>query len=139
MKIRLLGINMQRAPNWDRHFSIMGFADIALPDIETTLRGCALARLGGKIVAMPPKVPGAKHGDLDAISWNVRGDFAQKVCDVIVEGYQKMGGEMPPASPQAQQNRTNAGRRYAEKASRQDDSQDDDSGLRRLLGAGDAE
>ncbi|MEY9097362.1 hypothetical protein ABIA24_000271 [Sinorhizobium fredii] len=139
MKIRLLGINIQRVVAWDRNFAIMGFADIALPDIETTLRGVALARNGGNIIAIPPKVPGAKPGDLAAISWNSRGEFARKVCDAILEGYAKMGGEMPPASAQAQHNAVNAARRYAEKAAHEDDGQDDDSGLRRLLGAGDAE
>ncbi|MFQ6181648.1 hypothetical protein ACLMJV_06785 [Sinorhizobium meliloti] len=132
---------MQRVVAWDRHFAIMGFADIGLPDIEMTLRGVALARQGGNIIALPPKVPGAKQDDLAAISWNSRGEFARRVCDVILEGYQKMGGELPPSSEQAQQNRTNALRRlYGQKTTPvddQDDGQDDDSGLRRLLGAGD--
>ncbi|WP_173520485.1 hypothetical protein [Ensifer sesbaniae] len=117
----------------------MGFADIALPAIETTLRGVALARHGGQIIAIPPKVPGAKPGDLAAISWNSRGEFASKVCDVILEGYAKMGGEMPPASPERAETRANALRRLSAKPSHQDDEQDDDSGLRRLLGVGDAQ
>lgn len=139
MKIELLGINIQRAVAWERNFAIMGFADIGLDDIETTLRGVALARKGGQIIALPPKVPGAKHGDLGAITWNANGKFAGEVCEVILDGYRRMGGQMPPEPTTKQHNAVNAARRYAEKAAHQDDGQDDDSGLRRLLGAGVAE
>jgi len=136
MKIELLGINMQRSVGWDRHFAIMAFADIGMEDIETTLRGVALARKGGEFIALPPKVPGAKPSDLGAITWNIHGKFAREVCDTILEGYAKMGGEMPPEPTQAQRNGINAARRYAAKAAPaiEEDGQDDDSGLRRLLG-----
>lgn len=145
MKIELLGINVQRNPGWDRHFTIMGFGDIGLPEMQTTLRGCALARKGGQIIALPPKVPGARPGDLGGIQWDINGTFATAVCDTILAGYEKMGGQMPPALTEAQRNGANAARRYAEKgaaaaAADDDDSgQDDDSGLGRLLGVGDAE
>ncbi len=139
MKIELLGINIRRNHDWGKTFCIMGFGDIGLPEIETTLRGCALALSYGKIIALPPKVPGAHPGDLGAVSWSPSGRFAERVRDAILEGYRKMGGEMPPEPTTKQHNAVNAARRYAEKAANQNDGQDDDSGLRRLLGAGDAE
>lgn len=116
MKIDLLGINLQRNPSWDRHLTIMCFADIGLDDIETTLRAVALARHHGEIIALPPKVPGAKLGDLGGIQWNPRGKFAQRVCNIILEGYERMGGEMPPHPTVKQVNGMNSARRVAEKA-----------------------
>lgn len=115
MKIDLLGINLQRNPGWDRHLTIMCFADIGLDDIETTLRAVALARHNGEIIALPPKVPGAKLGDLGGIQWNTKGRFAKAVCEVILNGYQRMGGEMPPEPTVKQQTGINAARRFAEK------------------------
>lgn len=96
-EIDVLGITIRREIEWDRAFCIMGFGDIALPHLETTLRGCALVRSSGRIMALPPKVPGAKPGDLGAIQWNARGKFGMRVKDVLLAAYQKMGGEMPPS------------------------------------------
>lgn len=146
----LLGINIRRNPEWDRPFCIMGFGDIGLPELDTTLRGCALARSNGKIIALPPKVPGAHPGDLGAISWNAHGPFAAAVCSVILDGYVKMGGEMP-SEPTAAQTRGANAARFAASDGRRDrvtgkpigsdpfDEPDepDDAGLRRALG-GDA-
>ncbi|CCM76263.1 hypothetical protein [Rhizobium mesoamericanum] len=135
MKIELLGINIQRNPDWDRSFTIMGFGDVTIPDLEITLRGCALARKNGQVHALPPKVAGAHPGDLGAIQWKSTGAFARQVCEIILDGYERMGGEMPPEPTQAQQNGINAARRYAAKLASEDDGQDDDAGLRRHLGA----
>lgn len=96
-EIDVLGITIRREIEWDRAFCIMGFGDIALPHLETTLRGCALVRSSGRIMALPPKVPGAKPGDLGAIQWNARGKFGMRVKDALLAAYQKMGGEMPPS------------------------------------------
>lgn len=116
MKIDLMGINLQRNLGWNRHLTIMCFADIGLDDIETTLRAVALARHNGEIIVLPPKVPGAKLGDLGGIQWNTRGKFAQAIRDVILAGYEKMGGEMPPEPTVKQQTGINAARRFVEKA-----------------------
>lgn len=113
--IKLLGINIQREPQFDRNFAIMAFGDIGVDAMAMTLRGCALARLNGQIVAMPPKVPGAKPGDLAAIQWDSRGEFARAVCDRMIAGYMALGGIMPPDPTKKQSDGMNAARRYAEK------------------------
>ncbi|MBB6299412.1 hypothetical protein [Rhizobium leucaenae] len=120
MKIELVGINLRPNPDWAKTFAILGFGDIRLPEIETTMRGCALAWSYSKLIALPPKVPGAHPGDLSAIGWNPSGKFAERVRDAILEGYQKMGGEMPPEPTAKEQKVTNATRRVAEKAVRRD-------------------
>lgn len=96
-KIEVLGVNTRVKVEWDRHFCIMGFGDIHLPDLEVTLRGCALARVNGKIIAMPPKVPGVHPGDIGGIKWNSAAPFATMVKDKLLAAYRKLGGEMPPA------------------------------------------
>lgn len=95
-EIQVLGITTRRSIEFERSFCIMGFGDIALPGPEVTLRGCALARSNGKIIALPPKIPGAKLGELSAMQWNTSGEFAKRVKEKLLEAYQKMGGEMPP-------------------------------------------
>ncbi len=115
-EIDVLGITTRRQIRWDSGFCIMGFGDVALPQLETTLRGCALARSSGRIVALPPKLPGAHPGELGAIQWNAHGKFAVRVKDALLEAYRRMGGEMPPDHDDAAQERaTNAARRIAEK------------------------
>ena len=96
--IDVLGITTRREIDWDRNVAMMGFGDITLPQLETTLRGCALIRSHGTILALPPKVPGAHPNDLGAIQWNARGKFGTRVKDALLAAYQKMGGEMPPES-----------------------------------------
>lgn len=114
--IDVLGITTRREIQWDRSFCIMGFGDIALPQMEITLRGCALARSSGRIIALPPKLPSAHPGDLGAIQWNANGKFAARVRDALLAAYRKMGGEMPPDHDDGSQARaTNAARRIAEK------------------------
>lgn len=114
-EIDVLGITTRREIDWDRTFCIMGFGDVALPQLETTLRGCALVRSAGTILALPPKVPGAHPNDLGAIQWNARGKFGTRVKDALLAAYRKMGGEMPPNHDDAAQERaTNAARRIAE-------------------------
>lgn len=115
MKIELLGINVQRNPAWEKTFAILGFGDIGLPEIETTLRGCALAWSYGKLIALPPKIPGAHPGDLGAMSWNPSGKFAERVRDKLVEGYRALGGAMPPEPTVKQQAGASAARRVAER------------------------
>lgn len=114
-EVKLLGINIQRDPKWDRNFSIMAFGDVGVEPLSMTLRGCALARLNGQLVAMPPKVPGAKPGDLGGIGWDCKGQFAQAVCERLIAGYKSLGGEMPPEPTKKQTNGRNAARRHAEK------------------------
>lgn len=115
-EIDVLGITTRREIRWGSGFCIMGFGDIALPQMEITLRGCALARSSGRIIALPPKLPGAHPGDLGAIQWNANGQFGMRVRDALLAAYQKMGGEMPPDHDDAAQERaTNAARRIAEK------------------------
>lgn len=94
--IDVLGITTRREIKWGSGFCIMGFGDVALPQMEITLRGCALARSSGRIIALPPKLPGAHPGDLGAIQWNANGKFAMRVRDALLAAYRKMGGEMPP-------------------------------------------
>lgn len=105
-EIDVLGITTRREIEWDRDFCILGFGDIALPHLETTLRGCALIRSHGRVMALPPKVPGAKPGDLGAIQWNARGKFGTRVKDALLAAYQKMGGEMPPSKDNAAKNQS---------------------------------
>lgn len=114
-KIRVLGITLQRNVAWDRGFCIMAFGDIAIAGPEVTMRGCALARSSGRIIALPPKVPGAKMGDPNAIQWNANGEFALRVRDLLLEAYRKMGGEMPPSTPAKAANDSNANRRIRER------------------------
>lgn len=97
-EIDVLGITTRREIRWGSGFCIMGFGDIALPQMEITLRGCALARSSGRIIALPPKIPGTHPNDLGAIQWNASGGFALRVKDALLAAYQKMGGEMPPES-----------------------------------------
>lgn len=115
MKIELLGINVQRNPALEKTFVILGFGDIGLPEIETTLRGCALAWSYGKLIALPPKIPGTHPGDLGAMSWNPSGKFAERVRDKLLEGYRALGGTMPPEPTVKQQAGASAARRVAEK------------------------
>lgn len=115
-EIDVLGITTRREIDWDRTFCIMGFGDVALPQMEITLRGCALARSSGRIIALPPKLPGAHPSDLGAIQWNAHGKFGTRVRDALLDAYRRMGGEMPPGHDDAAQERaTNAARRIAEK------------------------
>lgn len=115
-EIDVLGITTRREIRWDSGFCIMGFGDVALPQFETTLRGCALARSSGRIIALPPKLPGAHPSDLGAIQWNANGKFGTRVKDALLEAYRRMGGEMPPDHDDAAQERAfNAARRIAEK------------------------
>lgn len=100
-EIDVLGITTRREIDWDRTFCIMGFGDVALPQMEITLRGCALARSSGRIIALPPKIPGTHPNDLGAIQWNASGGFALRVKDALLAAYQKMGGEMPPSKDNA--------------------------------------
>ncbi|MFC3164134.1 hypothetical protein [Ciceribacter thiooxidans] len=137
-QIKLLGVNIQRAPAWDRSFAIMAFGDVAIEPMAMTLRGCALVRLNGNIVALPPKVPGAKPGDLGAIQWDARSEFAQAVRDKMLAGYEALGGQMPPDPTKKQTNGMNAARRYAEKVKATTDEPANDNeavaGLHRTLG-----
>jgi len=115
-EIDVLGITTRRGIEWDRDFCIMGFGDVALPLMETTLRGCALVRSHGTIKALPPKIPGAHPSDLGAIQWNAHGKFGTRVKEALLAAYRRMGGEMPPNYDDAAQGRaTNAARRIAEK------------------------
>ncbi len=100
-EIDVLGITTRREIRWGSGFCIMGFGDIALPQMEITLRGCALARSSGRIIALPPKIPGTHPNDLAAIQWNASGGFALRVRDALLAAYQKMGGEMPPSKDNA--------------------------------------
>lgn len=100
-EIDVLGITTRRQIRWDSGFCIMGFGDVALPQMEITLRGCALARSSGRIIALPPKIPGTHPNDLGAIQWNASGGFALRVKDALLAAYQKMGGEMPPSKDNA--------------------------------------
>lgn len=118
IEVKLLGINIQRDPKWDRNFCIIAFGDVGVEPLSMTLRGCALARHGSDLVALPPKVPGARPGDLGGIQWDTRGEFAKAVCERLVEGYQALGGEMPPAPTKKQSDCTAAARRVAEKAAK---------------------
>lgn len=97
-EIDVRGIIALRDIDWNRHKAMMGFGDIVLPELEITLRGCALMRSGGQIIALPPKVPGAKPSDLGAIQWRPSGKFAMRVRDALLAAYKKMDGEMPPES-----------------------------------------
>lgn len=137
-EIKLLGVNIQRVPQWDRHFAIMAFGDVAIEPMAMTLRGCALARLSGNIIAMPPKVPGAKLGDLGAIQWDVKSEFAQAVRDKMLAGHEALGGQMPPDPTEKQTNGMNAARRFAEKVKAAPDEPANDNeavaGLHRTLG-----
>lgn len=94
-KIEILGINMTRRPNWDRPTCIFAFGDVALPDLQTTLRGCALAKSHGRIVAMPPKLAGAHPGDLAAVQWSQSSPFAVAVKDKLMAAFTAMGGTVP--------------------------------------------
>lgn len=114
-EIQVLGITTRRNIEFERSFCIMAFGDIMLSGLEVTLRGCALARSNGRIIALPPKIPGAKLGDLSAMQWNASGEFAQRVKEKLLEAYRKMGGEMPPATPEKAESRSNAARRVSEK------------------------
>lgn len=96
--IEVLGITLRRNVEWDRQFCIIAFGDIALPELGMTLRGCALARNTGRIVALPPKVPSARPDATGGIQWAVNGEFAHAVRDKLLGAYRAMGGEMPPAT-----------------------------------------
>lgn len=82
-----------RSTAWDRHFAILAYGDIALPEIQTTLRGCALAKNGKDFVALPPKASNQK--DAAAVQWNIRGKFAFAVRDGLMDAYKRMGGVLP--------------------------------------------
>ncbi|GEC30677.1 hypothetical protein [Sinorhizobium fredii] len=132
MKIEVHAINVLRNVSWDRHFAILAFGDIALPEIQTTIRGCALAKNGKDFIALPPKTTNSK--DTAAVQWNIRGDFAWAVRDALMDAYKRMGGEEPPPLTESQQNGINAARRYAEKTKAGSaDNDNDDSGVLRTI------
>lgn len=95
--IEVLGINIKRNPDWSRPTCIFAFGDIGLPDLQTTLRGCALAKSNGRVIVMPPKLAGAHPGDLAAVQWNTSSPFAAAVKDKLMTAYEAMGGIIPAA------------------------------------------
>jgi hypothetical protein len=109
--IQVLGINIQRGFQPSRSFSIAAFGDIAMDELELTMRGCALAYKHGEFIALPPKIPGQKSTDLNALQWAIHGDFAISVRDKLLAAYESFGGEVPSGA----KNHGNAARRIAKK------------------------
>lgn len=93
--IEVLGINIKRNPDWGRPTCIFAFGDIGLPELQTTFRGCALAKSNGRIIVMPPKLAGAHPGDLAAVQWNTSSPFAMAVKEKLMVAYAAMGGAVP--------------------------------------------
>lgn len=96
MNIEITGINIVSAPTWDRPLAIAAFFDVRLPDISTTLRGCALALSRKSWIALPPKVPGIKSAGANAIKWDAAASFPSALCEAALDRYKAFGGSMPP-------------------------------------------
>lgn len=95
MTVKLTGLNINHGADFERGFTILAFGDVEVPAMDMTLRGCALSKMGAKLVALPPKSPGRRPGDPDAIHWDAHGAFAKLVCEAMITGYKALGGKMP--------------------------------------------
>lgn len=89
------GVNLAARPNWDLPLTIAAFCDVRLDGLSTTLYGVALAWKGGRWTALPPKLPGTRPTDANAIQWNYSGPFPQMICDAMLERYAAFGGPIP--------------------------------------------
>lgn len=120
MRVRpeVTGVNLTSRPNFDLPLTIVAFCDVRLDGLSTTLYGVALAVKGGKWIALPPKLPGTRPTDANAIQWNLSGPFPQLITDAMVERYAAFGGRIPDGwEPTIEAARArNAERREAGKA-----------------------
>lgn len=88
-------MNLTSKPKFDLPLTIVAFCDVRLDGMSTTLYGVALAWKNGRFVAMPPKLPGVRPGDANALQWNFSGPFPRLICDAMVDRYVAFGGLIP--------------------------------------------
>lgn len=111
MKFHVQGMILKRDVDYGYRTTLMAHGDIALPEIRATIKGVSLCHRGGEFVAFAPR-PGKENA---GIQWDIGGPFAQALAVEMIEMFKRMGGDMPPATPEKAENRANARQRMAEK------------------------
>ncbi|OHV63851.1 hypothetical protein LCM4577_11115 [Mesorhizobium sp. LCM 4577] len=94
----------------------MGSGEIVLPEIRATLRGVSLCHRDGEFFAFAPRPDKGGFG----IQWDCNSPWAKSVAAEMAEMFKRMGGDMPPTTPEKAENRANGRRRIDEKR-KQDD------------------
>lgn len=94
-KCTVTGISVSHSVDNSRKFYVVALADVAIPELEMSMRGVGLARSGNKWIAIPPKSPGFTAGN-NPVRWNVSSGLGAELRDEILDAYYNLTGREPP-------------------------------------------
>ena len=114
MKIKVRGLRLFDESDGRNGYTILAHGEVDLPEIKASLNNVTLAWSEERgFTALAPM--GRDKTGVRAVIWDSQAPFACQIAEAMVAMFKRMGGQMPPSSPEKAQNNTNAQRRIAEK------------------------
>jgi hypothetical protein len=114
MKIKVRGLRLFDESDGRNGYTVLAHGEVDLPEMKMSLHNVTLAWSEERgFTALAPM--GRDKTGVRAVIWDSQAAFACQIAEAMVVMFKRMGGQMPPSSPEKAQNNANAQRRLTEK------------------------